>query len=126
MRSRNHELTIAASVTPDGNRTASVNGNAVDVRGYNSALVALNPGTITDGTFTPKLQESDQSGSGFTDVDASDLDGAFAALASNTPQTVGYIGSKRYVRVVITASGSPATGGKFAASIVLGDPQYMP
>lgn len=126
MRSRQSEQAFAASVTPDGNRTASINGAAVDTLGYGSALVVLNPATITDGTFTPKLQESSQSGSGFTDVAAGDLDGSLAALAANTPQVVGYLGGKRYLRVVITATGSPATGAKFAAGVVLGDPQYAP
>jgi hypothetical protein len=126
IRSRKHEQHYVPSVAPDGNRTTTQTGAAVDTLGYGSATVVVNPNTITDGVFTPKLQESDASGSGFTDVAAGDLDGAFAALAAGVAQTVGYTGSKRYVRVVISATGSPATGAKFAAGVLLGDPQYAP
>lgn len=126
MRSRKNESKFAASIAPDTNRTTSTNGSAVDTRGYGSALAIVHPNTVTDGTFTPKLQESDVSGSGYTDVVAGDLDGAFVAIVAATPQSVGYLGSKRYVRVVISATGSPSTGAKFAAGVLLGDPQYAP
>jgi hypothetical protein len=126
MRSRKHEQHFAASIAADGNRTTTQTGATVDTLGYQSATVILNPNTVTDGVFTPKLTESDSASSGFSDVAAGDLDGAFAALAAATPQTVGYTGSKRYLRVVITATGSPATGAKFAAGVLLSDPQYAP
>jgi hypothetical protein len=126
MRSRKHEQHFAASIAPDGNRTTTQTGATVDTLSYQSATVILNPNTVTDGVFTPKLTESDSASSGFSDVAAGDLDGAFAALATGTPQRVGYLGSKRYLRIVITATGSPATGAKFAAGVLLSDPQYAP
>jgi hypothetical protein len=126
IRSRKHEQHFTSSVAADGNRTTTQTGAAADTLGYGSATAIVNPNTVTDGVFTPKLQESDASGSGFTDVAAGDLDGAFVAIAASVVQTVGYTGSKRYVRIVITATGSPATGAKFAAGVLLGDPQYAP
>jgi hypothetical protein len=51
---------------------ASVTGTGVDLQSYESAEVVITVGTITDGTHTPKLQESATSNSGFTDVAAGD------------------------------------------------------
>lgn len=106
-------------------RTTSANGTGVDLSGYNSALVVLNPGTVTDGTHTPKVQESDDN-STFTDVASTDLIGSLSALASNTIQTVGYIGTKRYIRPVITVTGSPSTGALASATVIRGDAIKQP
>jgi len=100
--------------------TSTTNGSGVDIRGYDSAMAVVHPGTRTDGTHTPKLQESDDN-STFTDVASSDLQGTFAAIASNTIQRVGYVGSKRYLRVVTTVSGA-TVGAVYGATIVRGNP----
>jgi hypothetical protein len=73
-------------------------------------------GTITDGTHTPKLQESDDNAT-FTDVAAGDLEGTFAVLATGVNQHVGYKGRKRYLRAVITVAGA-TTGGIYGAAII--------
>jgi len=103
---------------------------AIDLAGYNGAVVMLSAGLVTDGTFTPKIQESDTTTSGdFTDVVAADQLGTFVAIdsthASNV-QTVGYLGVKRYIRVVATVSGSPATGGAIAATVIRGYARDLP
>lgn len=125
IRSVKADLNLGASIAPDGNRTASINGSSVDLVGYGAAMAVVHAGTITDGTHTPKLQESSDNSS-FSDVAAADLDGVFAALTSNTIQRVGYKGSKRYLRVVVTVTGSPATGGKFSAAVLRAHPTYAP
>ena len=99
-------------------RTATANGTGVDLQGYNGAAVAWHVGTITDGTHTPKLQDSADN-STFADVAAGDLEGTLAAIASNTNQKAGYKGTKRYVRAVSTVSGA-TSGGVYAASIARG------
>lgn len=124
-RSLKSDVVYAASVAADGNRTTSTNGSSVALAGYGSALAILAPSTITDGTHTPKLQESSD-GSSWSDVAAADLDGTFAALATGVMQRIGYKGSKGFLRVVITVTGSPATGGKYAAGILLAGPTYAP
>lgn len=118
-----NNLDAKQSVAPAAH-TSSVNGTGVDLQNYHGAMVHIHPGTITDGTHTPKLQESADNSS-FSDVAAADLVGSFAAIANNTLQRVGYIGSKRYVRVVVTVSGA-TTGGVYGASIVLGSPRKAP
>ena len=105
----------AISLAPAA-RNASANGTGIDLQGYESALVIVTCGAITDGTHTPKVQESDASGSGYTDVAAGDLIGALAACSANALQTVGYKGSKRYIRVVMTIAG--ATTGAVASALV--------
>lgn len=109
---------VSTSLGPAA-RTASANGTGVDLANVGSATVHFIVGTITDGTHTPKVQESDDNSS-FSDVAAADQVGTLAALASNTNQKVGYIGSKRYIRAVSTVSGA-TTGGVYAAVVVTGD-----
>lgn len=99
------------SVAQGALKTTTTNGTGVDLANANANMFVFLPGAITDGTHTPKLQESDSSGSGYTDVAAADQVGTLAALSANTVQQVSYIGSKRYVRAVVTVTGSPATGG---------------
>jgi hypothetical protein len=121
-------LSPALSLAPAA-RTTSANGTGVDLQGYESATVLFIAGTITDGTHTPKLQESDDN-STFSDVAAEKLIGSFSAVTSssggNSVQEVGYLGGKRYIRVAVTVSGSPSTGGVYGAVIVCGNPRSMP
>ena len=105
-------------------RTASANGTGVDLQNNDGAVCYFNVGTITDGTHTPKLQDSPDN-STFTDVVAAQLQGTFANLASNTNQEIGYVGVQRYVRAVITVSGA-TTGGVYAATIVRGAGRKQP
>ena len=70
-------------------RTATANGTGVDLANFASAEVAFVVGTITDGTHTPSVQESDDD-STYTAVAAADLIGTLAALAS-TPTSASAI-----------------------------------
>lgn len=127
LRDLKSNIGVAMSVLPLL-RTATVSGTGVDLREFDSAMAELQVGTITDGTFTPKLQESDDD-STYTDVAAADLIGSFTARTSandGTVERVGYGGDKRYIRVVYTVTGSPATGGTVGATIVQGHPHYAP
>jgi fluoride ion exporter CrcB/FEX len=123
MKDLYHNLEVKTSLAPK-TRTASENGTGVDLQGFEAALVVIHAGTITDGTHTPKLQESDDN-STWSDVGSSDLLGSFSNISSNSIQTVGYIGSKRYIRVVATVSGA-TSGGIYGATIVKGAPRHAP
>ncbi|MFY1669499.1 hypothetical protein ACN27G_06025 [Plantactinospora sp. WMMB334] len=103
-------------------RTAAANGTTVDLAGYTGATAVVTSGTITDGTtYTFELQESDNA-SDWTAVADADLIGtepAFAAADDNVVKRVGYRGRARYLRLSLaTATGSPSTGGVFAAVIL--------
>jgi len=112
----------AASITP-AVRNAAVNGSGVDLKGYASAAVIFQVGTVTDGTHTPSVQESDDN-STFTAVAAGDLDGTLVNLVANSVQRVGYHGRRRYLRAQVTSSG--ATGAAYAAMVLRGHPGQSP
>ena len=121
MRDLESRLDVLASLVPTGARTASANGTGIDLQGYDGALVIVNADTITDGTHTPKVQESDDN-STFTDVASTDLVGtALVAIAAASVQRIAYVGAKRYIRVVVTVAGA-TTGGKYQAVVVRGYP----
>lgn len=123
VRDIHNQLGFATSLGPAA-RTATANGTGVDLSGYRAAAVFFHVGTITDGTHTPKIQESDDNSS-FTDVAAADQSGTLAALASNVNQEVAYLGTKRYIRAVSTVSGA-TTGGVYTALVVRGAPLTTP
>lgn len=123
-RDINNQVSVATTIDPAAARTATTTGSSVDLAGYRAAMVIVHNGVYTDGEFTPTLEESDASGSGFTTVAAADLSGSFSAVTSSTDvsiQEVGYLGAKRYIRLVMTES-SASTGALFSAVVVRGNP----
>lgn len=104
--------------------TATQTGSSSDLQGYQSATVEINAGTWTDGTHVFEVQESDDD-STFTAVADGDLIGSEptidAATEDETVHTIGYIGTKRYVRVVATLSGT-TTGMEFSVNVIKGHP----
>jgi len=112
-------FSFAQSLAPAA-RTATANGTAVDLSGFNSATFIVDAGAWTDGTHTFKAQESDNN-SDWSDVAAGDLNGTFTAITSATQagkfHKVGYKGTKRYVRVVVTAAGT-TTGAVYGAGVM--------
>ena len=84
-------------------------------------------GVITDGTHTIELQDSPDN-SVWTAVDDAYLQGtehAIVAADDNKVFELGYLGRQRYLRVVVTASGT-TTGGVYGVSIILSDPRVLP
>lgn len=109
---------------------ATTTGTAVDLAGFDQAAVVIAAGVITDGTHTIKLTECDTTGGSYTDVAAGDLSGTFTALTSgaggSATQEVGYLGSKRFLKVVSTVTGSPSTGGVYGAIVVKSGARTLP
>lgn len=99
-------------------QAATIKGNAIDLLGYGSAAMLINTGAIASaGDFTAKLQESDTTTDGdFTDAVAADLQGTLpASLAADSSVKQGYVGHKRYIRVVLTKnSGTSIAAGAVA------------
>ncbi|MEE4384168.1 MAG: hypothetical protein V2J02_19385 [Pseudomonadales bacterium] len=121
-------ISPAHSIAPDADRTATATGAGVDLRGFDSAAAVVHFGAVTDGGWTPKLQESDDD-STYTDVAAADLVGEFVeavAASDNTVQCVGYRGNARYIRVVVEETTASTTGAEFGAVVVRGDPLQAP
>lgn len=122
------QISTVSSIAPAAALTATTTGTGVDLAGYRGAAVLIVSGVATDGTFTPTLEESDASGSGYTAVAAADMVGSFATVTSATDETiteVSYIGSKRYIRVVLTETVASA-GAFISALVVRGKPISAP
>jgi hypothetical protein len=102
------------------NGAAAVASSLVDMQGYNALDIALVTGTITDaGTasgYTVKMQESDSTlGTSFTDVVAADAIGGVVSVTNAVDADddkligrLGYVGRKRYVRLVATGTAGSA------------------
>lgn len=114
---RNQNLALVNSITPAArNAATTVNGTSADLSAVDACTVSFVPGVVTDGTHTPKVQESNDNSS-FTDVAAGDQIGTLAVLATGVIQTVVYRGAMRYVRAALTTAG--ATTGAVAAAVIV-------
>ncbi len=106
------------------NNTAFVS-NIIDTAGYGSLVLAVHTGSIADAdvTFTVLLEESNDSAMGSQNAVAdADLIGTEAGCAplfsnDNTVCKLGYIGSKRYVRMTITPANN--TGDIYLSGVAI-------
>jgi hypothetical protein len=126
-----HDIALTSQSITTSTTTA---GTAIDTAGFNGGVnFNFAIGTRTDGTYTPLIEESDDSGSGFTAVDdiylvkqdpSSDTapEAQAALTVSNTTSKVGYVGYKRYVKASIVSSGvTSGTTGAIVLVDKLGD-----
>ena len=115
----------APSIKPQ-TASANVDGDEVDTLGFSSATLIgyMDDTASAEGSF--KLQETDTSGSGYTDVSddeiitadgTNDTDAVAADLVS-----LGYAGTKRYIRAVFTH----VSDADVSATIRLGKPYVAP
>ena len=125
-------------------RRAAANGTGVDLQGYESATVLVDVGAEGDTLsssvhFEVSLEESDDN-STFTDVaQASIIDGTIASggiflkldgTAGGNPDStggifrVGYVGNKRYIRVVLAKTGTHSNGTPIGAMVVRGSARH--
>jgi hypothetical protein len=126
MKDMFNSYNAAPSLSPAA-RTASANGVGVDLQGFEGALVLIQTGVITDGTHVFEVQESSDNAT-FTAVADTDLLGTeptAGATDDDKVYRVGYVGTKRYIRVVSTASGT-TTGGVYGSSVVRGFARKQP
>ena len=79
--------------------------------------------TITDGTHTVTVEESDASGSGYGAIDSWRVQGSLPAIVAADDNVVFQFGvrpTKRYVRLTVTDAGS-TSGGAVGAVALLGN-----
>lgn len=135
MRSVLYNDVLTRATLPIALRTnGTANGTTVDkadltggADGFTSALLVVLAGTITDGTHTVIVQDSDD-GSAWGAAATGDVQGPAATLTSansNTVAELGYTGGKRYVRASVTTTGA-TTGGTLGAVVVLGGETSSP
>ncbi len=127
-----HNLSVGTQVAlAPAARTATVaigSATTIDTYGFDAVLLQVICGAITDGTHTLSLYESDTDVTGnYTAVAAGDMLGSFAAISSSATsnQKVGYIGTRRYLRIVDTVSGA-TTGGIYSVVAICGVAMHKP
>lgn len=110
----NQQVCLGISATLSG--TTPSKGNICDLQGFEGATLFLLNGTVTDaGTasgFSFEVQESDDTAdANFTAVADADLIGLESALTVTSDSaddvingSIGYVGAKRYIRVVATGT----------------------
>lgn len=103
-----------------GAKTTSVTGSGVDLLGYQGAEILVPVGAYTSYKHVCALQESDDD-STYSAVDSGDIQGTQPTISgvSNTVYHFGYIGTKRYIRLDTTGSGS-GSGVIFGAVVIRG------
>lgn len=117
---------VALALSP-AVQAAAVNGLAVDLAGFGTAVAVINTGAIAGaGDFGVKLQHSDTSTSGdFVDVPASDVQGSVpATLTADSSFKLGYIGKKRFIRVAMSKAGGTSIAA--GAVVIKGQPRTAP
>lgn len=123
-----HNLFVTPTVHPSSRVNGTSNGVAVDLRGFDSAVIMVAFGSWTDGTHTPSIQHS-VDGVTYNTCAASDLDGTLTAVNSsagaNKAQQIGYIGNRRYIRAVMTVTGA-TTGAVSQAAVITGTARMQP
>lgn len=106
-------------------RTTSVSGAIADLRGYNAVLVVIHAGNWTDGSHAFEIRDGDDITT-FTAVDDAYLIGTEPTVTSDANDDliyhIGYIGVRRYLRVVCTITGAPITGLVAGVVILRGVP----
>lgn len=127
------EQALGLSATLSG--TTPAKGNIIDMQGWGSLKFSVQTGTVTDaGTtsgFAFEVQESDTTADAdFTAVADADLIGTEAALTVTSDDadnsaigSIGYRGSKRYVRIV--ATGTTGTNAVVSVSAEKGHGSVM-
>lgn len=111
-----------------GTYKVDADGIVIDLQGYNAVAFFAVVGTATDGVLNLKLQDSND-GVTFADVASQfTAEESFTTIdntKSNTVQKIGYFGPKRYVKVVLTVTGTPATGAEVGVYAVLGSMRHI-
>lgn len=125
---KNH-LDTAQSLLP-ASRTGTVNGTGVDLANWDAAMVVINCGASggTTPSFTFEVQDSSDN-STFAAVADDYLDGTEPVITGSNDDAVyaiGYHGTKRYLRVAITAASGTTPTLLCAASVVRGKGRVKP
>jgi hypothetical protein len=87
-------------------QAATINGATIDTQNYTGAAFALNTGAIVGaGDFGASVEESDDGTTwAAAPVDHVQTDAPATLLAASTYR-LGYVGWKRYIRLVLTKAG---------------------
>lgn len=121
---------VRRTVSPAVRTNGTVNGAAVNFGpgGFDSAIVVVTTGTITDGSHAVAIEDSDDGSTGWAAVPAGRLQSVpptIVAANDDTQFEIGVTPVKQYLRVSVTTTGA-TSGGAFAAVVVAGEPGSLP
>lgn len=131
-------LAIRRLISPvrQTNSSSAIVSQILDRQGFDRVGIVIQTGDLTDAnaTFAATLEESNDSGmSGAAVVAAADLVGGTVASAlnfafgdDNVFKQIGYIGTKRYLRLTITPTGNDSGNLDVSAFAVLGGGMKQP
>ncbi len=125
MRDLHDNLGVVNAIAPQV-QTGTLTSAAVDLTSFDAAMIVVNAGAIvTSGSVTPSLTECATSGGTYTAVAAGDILGTVpAVLAANTTYKFSYIGTKPFIKVVLTFNSG--TSVAVAANVIEGRPARHP
>lgn len=136
MRDQLNHLHPVIAIPPTAAKTdnTAIVSSIIDVAGYAALTFAFLIGTNTDtnATFAVTMDHGDAANlSDATAVDAADIVGTLALAGftfadDNETRKVGYIGTKRYVRLTVTPSGNDSGNIFLSALAILGLPELAP
>lgn len=137
MRDFMNGMHVARAISPQAARTdnTAIVSQIVDVAGYQGLVFVINIGTNTDtnATFAVLVEDGDSANlsdaapvadAKLTGTEA--LAGFTAADDDNKLRKIGYVGSKRYVRLTITPSGNDSGNIFVDAVACLFGPRFAP
>lgn len=123
MKDIHNNISAVQAIVP-AVKTAAGEGATIDTRGFNGLEFVVNTGAIvSDGDFGIAIQDS-ATGSGDWEATTKVLGSFPATLEANSTYRVGYVGSKRYVRINVTKEGG--TSIALGAVAILGHPAVAP
>ena len=107
----------------------TTNGDWIDLSEYHACTIIFIAQSLTDGTYTPVIQDADESNqSDAAAVDDKYLTEAESDLvmdAANEVAVIGYTGPNKYVRPQITSAGV-TSGATIVGLVVKGEPEDAP
>ena len=145
MQDLTHNIVVSNSII-NAVKTAAANGTGVDLKGFEEATAIVDVGAEGDTLsssvyFEVSLEHSDDD-STYTDcVQADVINGTIAAggiwlkldgTTGGDPDTtggdwqIGYVGGKRYLRLVLAKNGTHSNGTPISGVIVKSRPRVAP
>lgn len=130
--SSNVKVLRAISPVSVGDDTAEVS-EIIDTNGFGSAAFFISTGGLVDANATFAVLIEDDTAAGFGSkvavadafLDGTEAGAGFTFTHDDEVRKIGYLGTKRYIRLTITPSGN-ASAALLAAVAVLGSPRAAP
>lgn len=135
MRDFANHIEVRRAISPAAavaDNTAIVS-QIIDIAGFNMLVFAILTGALADAdaTFAVKVEHGNEADlSDAAEVDATNVTGSeasagFAFGDDDKVRKIGYVGSKRYVRLTVTPAGN--AGNAFIAAVaILSSSRYGP